>query len=406
MFAPLTVIEAPQGTYATTIGTLIAHDLSTVALTLPPERTTSAAAASEILRALGKRRDVNGKARHGIDDKMLVPVWLTAHRVQNLVIASPQKSNDADLVDVVDLCAATPTNVVIACDHGTADRVLRALQGHLPQVHPWPTTGDDQRSDSPEFAPSKWKPGEPIRLPQCEFLNFYAIVERTLPPHMFAEVSTRYIDALNRTLTWLHDVQEAHEGTVPHEAVNPAMRSLLAEQETLDQVATVVHAAEAAFFRHGWILKVDRRELRSGLVRFPSPDVPNDAWTRLRAYREPARATTVGLYLIGLTINEIEAVTTGEVANWHNDNRLPIAGHTIPPGAAPLLRAQLIACSTIGHGPEEAFLPKSTNRRILSDVREASTDLDFFIGDGALDRTSAIGDRRVSTKAFSVEQIA
>lgn len=405
MFQPLTIIEAPPDTYGTAIGSLATDDVSTVALTLPSQHTDAAVVASEILRALGKRRDVNGKARHGIDDKMLVPVWLTAHRTQNLIVASPQAVNDRNLADVVELCSATPTNVVIACDPGTRTRVGEALRGYLPQFQAWPDLpARDPQNPQPE--PVKWQPGTPVRLPQCEFLNFYATAERTLPPDVFADVSQRYVDALNRTLTWLNDVLAANDDVVRMETINPAMRTLLAEQGTFDHVSTVLHAAQAAFFRTGWMLKIDHRELRSTLTRYPSPEIPTDAWKRLRAYREPARASAVVLNLLGFTIDEIEHITTGDVAIWHANPDQPLLDRHIPDEAAPILRAHLLARATIGHAHHDAFLPKTTKRRIALDLREASTDLDLVLADGNQHRHARHGEQRVSSKAFTVERIA
>jgi hypothetical protein len=48
-----------------------------------------------------------------------------------------------------------------------------------------------------------------------------------------------------------------------------SLKTLVEEQTTLDRVATVTRAAQAADHRAGWFLDIDERELRNGLIRFP-----------------------------------------------------------------------------------------------------------------------------------------
>lgn len=401
------VVEAPEGVPATSIGALARPDLSTVVMTMRPVAAGPAGIATDILRALGKRTDVNGRARHGIEDTSLVPVWLTAHRVERLIVAAPMQPNLASLSTMVDLCAVSPTSVTFACDPGAGAKVAESLKGHLPLTGPWPDLPMLPAEAHDSAAPlAVWKPGEPVRLPQCEFLNFYATAERTLPSQVFAEVSNRYIDALNRTHHWVAQIIAETAGELPEATVHDGMRQLLTEAQTLDQVTTIVHAAQAAFFRHGWLLKVDQRELRTGLLRFPAPAVAEDTWIRLRAYRDPARAATTALYLSGLTITAIENLTVKDIARWHASPDTPVAGHPIPDGAAPFVRAQLLTRATDGYTDDAPFLIKSTERRVILDVREASGDLDIFIGDSSLNKDSAHGDRRISSRAFKLENIA
>jgi hypothetical protein len=399
--APILVTEAPADVPATAIGRLSKADLSTVVMAMGPSSSTPAGIASEVLRALGKNHDANGKARHGLDDVSLVPMWLTAHRTHTLIAAAPQHATIDNLLDLVSMCAPSPTTVVLAVDHGYGTRLVADLRSTLPEVMPWPRITDaDAALETAEE--DEWNPNAASVLPHVDFLTFYATARRTVSPELFAPFDSLYRDALCRTLDW---VEKSGVDDLTEDATRSALSALIDEQVTFDEVMTAMAAAQVAFLRSGWFLKIDPRELRSGLLRFPSARVDAATWRRLRAYRDPARAATTALYLAGARPEDIRALTMADLTAWHHDRSTPVAGVAIPDEAEPYLVAQMLSRATSASGPADlAFV--GNYRRVLLDLRHAQTDLGLNLGDAPLADDTTHGSRRVNTRVFGLERIS
>lgn len=405
MSAPILVTEAPPDVPATSVGRLANSDLTTVVMPFGPSEMTTAGVASEVLRALGKNLDANGKARHGLDDASLVPLWLTAHRTQTLIVAAPQHATTQSLLDLASMCAASPTTLVLAVDHGYATRLGAELSPTLPEFLPWPEIAEPEgvaQEPPRDEDEATWDPSAPALLLDVDFLTFYATAKRTVSAERFPHVDWLYCDALDRTLAW---IEQTGADDLTDEGTRFAMSTLIEEQSTFDDVSTVVAAAQAAFFRSGWMLKIDPRELRSGLLRFPSEHVDTATWHRLRAYRDPARAAATALYLAGATPRDIRGLTVGALAAWHADPNTTLAGIALPDEASPYLVAQTLSRASSGAKPTDpAFL--GNDRRVLLDLRQAQTDLGLNLGDAPLEDDTTYSSRRVNTRVFGLERIS
>lgn len=401
MSAPLLVTEAPADVPATAIGRLAKADLSTVVMAMGPSSSTTAGVASDILRALGKNHDANGKARHGLDDVSLVPMWLTAHRTQTLIAAAPQHAPIDNLLDLISMSAASAATVVLAVDHGYGTRLASDLRAALPESMPWPRIPEADTPAAP-VQDTEWNPGAPSLLPEIDFLTFYATARRSVSPELFAPFDALYRDALSRTLAW---IEQSGVEDLTEEGTRSAMAALIDEQVTFDEVTTAMAAAQVAFFRSGWFLKIDLRELRSGLLRFPSARINAATWRRLRAYRDPARSATTALYLAGARPQDIRELTMADLAAWHHDRTRSVAGVAIPEEAEPYLLAQTLSRATFGpSATDPAFV--GNDRRVLLDLRHAQTDLGLNLGDAPLADDTTHGSRRVNTRAFGLERIS
>lgn len=270
MSAPAIITEAPADVPATRIGSLADPDnLQRLAFVPGTSNRTTAGVAADLLAALGKSPDVNGKARHGYDDVSLVPIWLTAHRTTDVYAIAPQHTPAAYLLDLAAMLAATPATLTLACDHGYAAALVADLASLNPAVTPWPDL-PTAWPESDDDLSSTWNPHAREVLPDVEFLTFRATARDLLPTATFRAVEALFSDVLDRTLLWLtqvgpHNITEA--------ATRLALTDLLAEQATFDDINVAVKAAQAAFFHHGWYLTVDQRELRAGLLRFPTHHV-------------------------------------------------------------------------------------------------------------------------------------
>jgi hypothetical protein len=173
-----------------------------------------------------------------------------------------------------------------------------------------------------------------------------------------------------------------------------SLKDLIEEQTTFDRITVAIRAAQAAYHRNGWFLDVDERELRNGLIRFPTTETTPDLYYRLRAYRDPTRSGTVALYLAGATPQAIREATVDDLAQWHRDPSQCIADVAVPTEAAPYLRAALLAHANDATAPDGAAFPGDI-RRVNLDIRQAARELDLNIGDANLHETNSVGSRRV-----------
>lgn len=394
MTCPVLITEAPDGLPASSIGRLTRPDLSHVSVVPNTSRITTAGVAADLLTALGKQADANGKARHGYDDVVLVPLWLTAHRTTDVYAVAPQHTPTASLMDIAHMLAASPARLWLACDHGYADRLADDLQPMAPSVVPWPDLPNAWPTCDPEPEQTVWDPAAGSVLPDVEFLTFRATAQDLLPTAAFRTIDDLFRDVLDRTLLWLTEVGPDH---VTEDATRTALTELLAEQTTFDDINVAVKAAQAAFFHHGWYLTVDQRELRAGLLRFPTHHVSTATWRSIRAYRDTARAATVACYLSGLSPDQIRTLTVADLATWHANPTSPLLNTAIPPDASPYLRAHLLARITDGPAPTDpAFV--GADRRILMDLRDAANDLGLNLGEANLAPADRHGQRRVGRR--------
>jgi len=402
MSAPVIITEAPAEVPATRVGSLAdSNDLTRIAFVPGTTNRTKAGVAADVLSALGKSPDVNGKARHGYDDVSLVPIWLTAHRTTDVYAIAPQHTPSTYLGDLATMLAASPATLTLACDHGYAENLVADLAPLNPTVVPWPDLPSDWPSTENEDSGHVWDPSAREVVPDVEFLTFRATAQDLLPSAAFRAVEALFGDVLDRTLLWLTQVGPEN---VTEAATRAALTELLAEQVTFDEINIAVKAAQTAFFHHGWYLTVDQRELRAGMLRFPSHVVSTASWRSIRAYRDTARAATVACYLSGHSPQQIRDLTVADLAAWHADPATPLRDAPIHPEAAPYLRAHLFArISDSPTSTDPAFV--GADRRVLMDLRQAGDDLGLNLGEANLAPADRHGQRRVGSRVFRLARL-
>lgn len=404
------ITEAPPRVPATALGQWTSPDLTTVAYAPSPSRLGPDGVATEILGALGKLSTVTGKPRHSSNARNLAALWLTAHRTQSLLALACQRSTPTDLRAVVDMCSATPTNLLFAADHGHLHRLQDVLLPYAPTVIDWPgtppTNPDGPGSDNGDGtdSPLVWDSDVREVLPAVEYWAFYATARRQMPTDQFAPIHDLYVITQARVRDWLRAHTEAG-ADITVQGAHRVVTTLLEEQPTFDLVTVVIRATQAALHQAGWLLTVDERELRNGLVRFqPTAALPH-LYDRLRAYSEPARAATVALALADSTPAAIRSVTVDDLAQWRSNPTYPVADIEVPDLAAPYLRAALLARANDGARPRDPAFP-GDKRRVKLDLRQAAKDLDINIGDANLNETSTLSSRRVPERIVALERIA
>ncbi len=395
------VTEAPEGVPATAMGRFATDDLHTVTYSPGPVRRREAGVAMDLLEALGKSRNVTGKSRHATTESELATLWLNAHGTRVLIATACQHAPAPDLLALTEMCAATPTAVVFAVDHGYGPDLLEALRPVAPQQVPWPDLPEASGDDTDSEPPSGGVTVAP--LPPVEYWTFYATAKRLLTDDRFAHVHDLYCDAHARVTGWLYDVQAAGRDVTVDRAL-AVFRTLAEEHTDTDEITVVTRAAQAAFHNAGWVATVDDRELRAATVRhIGTPNQPG-ILRRLRAYREPARAATVALYLSGATPAAIQAVTVDDLAQWAHQPDLPVATVAVPSEASPYLRGALLARAHDGADPSDPAFPGS-ERRVGLNIKQAATDLGLSIGNSRLSATSTVNQKRLPRNLVKLERI-
>jgi len=398
-------MEAPEGVPVTVLGRLATPDLSTAIFVPSPGLGGKARVASEILESLGKRLDVTGRPRNATVQAELVPLWLTAHRTRRLIAAACQRTSDTDLRHLVEMTEATPTQVVLACDHGFGAALMSRLAAADPVLLDWPEVPAahalDQGTDEPDDDQTA---RADTTLPVIEYWTFYASARRLLTTAQFAPVHDLYCEVVERLTTWLSTLGD-DAGALTTGLAHESLKTLIEEQATLDEVTVVTRAAQAAYHQAGWFLDIDERELCNGLIRFPPSRTNPALYDRLRAYSEPTRAATVALYLAGATPQDIRCTTVDDLAQWHHEPRHAVSGVTVPEPAHPFLRAAFFARALDGATPSGPAFP-GNDRRVNLDIRQAAADLGLNIGDAKLDEHSTIASRRVPRRAIKLERLA
>lgn len=406
--APVTIIEAPPKVPGITIARLRTRDLSTAVCAPAPGNGRKIGPATEVLEALGKRRHVTGRPRGRTEVAELVPIWLTAHRVRRLYAVPNPDLGEQGLNYLAEMLQLSPTRLLFVCDHGHGDELARQLRAHAPQRSSWPedprlTTTDPLPAYASIEPPEQWS-ATSTRLPTEEYWTFYATARRVLTPSQFAPIERLYRTTYRRVAEWLGELGNDAEHLTVDSAFD-CLRTLIEEQLTADDVIVVTRAAQAAHHCAGWLLNVDERELRNGLIRFPPSKATDQTYEVLRAIFDPARAATVALYLAGATATAIQATRVDDLAQWHRETTRPVANITPPVAAAPYLRAALMNAAVEGFRPTDAAFP-GDRRRVLRDIRQAANDLGLNIGDANLDKNAPIGTRRVPRRVIKLERLA
>ena len=399
------ITEPPEKVDVASIGDLKTPDLRIVAFSSPLRDKTPTGVASHVLYALGNDPTVNGKAQHTSDVRHLVPVWLMAHRTETLYVIAPQHSHPNSLRSLIEMCAASPTRLVFAIDRGYRNQFAKTISYATPEIIPWPDTNVLQHPEEQPFI--GWNPEHRNQMPTDDYLTFYAQCEKQLPLGIFEEVHGLYVESLNRTLQWIKAVGASD---LQVEDVRDAMAVLSGEQTNTSEVIVALRAAQAAFHRNGWMLKYDDSSILHNLLRFPPCEPTLAMWRRLRAYRKPDAASSVALYLCGMTVDEINRLTLRDLTTWHQTGN-PIAGITVHPEAAPYLRAHLFNSIANDPDPDRLALGKinpngHTNSKVRFDIREAGKKLGTDIGDAVTLSDVSRTNRHVGTTTFQLELIA
>ncbi len=305
--------------------------------------------ATDVLIALGKHYDAIARerqSRHGWD---LARLWARAERVGHLVVWDahrlPPRLWD-QLAGMAEECGARLW-MVVRPDSEThrSRRATRCSSAELLSQLPMAGTGVQASFDAD------------LVLPQESFLTFrWACMQRLSRAH-FAEVDAVYLEAHRGTRASLESRRWRDRPS--REEVARQLRAISSASRSPAETMVRLRAAQAAYFRDGILVQV------GDVGQWGNPDVPATGLhpalaARLRRLVTPAWSCALAL---GATTGTCEKILAHlKVGDLNDDGgRVTVAGEPIdvPPHAAGLVRAQLLARNAEGAGDDEPLLVKA-----------------------------------------------
>lgn len=309
----------------------------------------------DLLAAMGKRFDVSGKLRNDQEYTALVPVWLAAHDISDVVISGVETLLLDHLHHLALLAHGSGVRLWLVADH-VASAALHELAAA------WPMFGMSRRDfdahwsalpEQPETAEGLAGLGQdwPAEVPYVDFPVFLSEARSRLAPDEAEAVASGFLKAFEET----HRILEAGDDEVLDEdTVADMLRTLLRDCTTRPEMVTCVRAFQTAAFVDRWLVLVDLDTfLSSGSDHLAALAANPETWRSLRAYTQPYRAAACALVAAGADLDSLESLRLADLL----DNRLgtDLALDRLPaPGDADA------ACSSNGGSADGLDLPRGS----------------------------------------------
>jgi hypothetical protein len=298
-----------------------------------PGATTPARFAVDLLTAMGKHHEALEGEGQAHRSWHMARLWLQAEHLRHLVVL------DADRLPA------------------TLWRLLAELAGHLRMrlwlvvrnaVDPSPFdvlglwrqwTTSELLDRLPPISPAGTVdlPGEEIPLPADGLLTFRASCSELLLPEQFAKVDALYRDAFCATRDWNRALAPGDRA-----AIVGQLRTLTIHSSSATETRIRVHAAQAAHFVDGTLVKVGKARW-PGRVDVPQLGLSRHLARRLRRIVTPAWACALALTAATAHWdNDLVALTMGDLDDDGREGLLAGERFDIPAHAAALVRAQLL----------------------------------------------------------------
>ena len=301
--------------------------------------------AHDLLAAVGVRADASGGAERDEGLQWLrAQLWLTAHRVRELIVLHAEWLSADVLAELLLLAAAANLRTWLVTElveddtpfadvlTGWTDRICSSAD--LTRELDLP---DDNSTNVPA-APTQLPGPFPRQLPAEDFPSFRAACRRTLPDDQFTavdELLAREAAALETALATGRPVSVQSVADWVHDRY----RNLATDTELL----TATRAAQVVLFRRGWFLQVDTPGLLAAAADCPRPASRTAGhWSRLAVYAQPRRGAICALAAADLTATEMAALRVGDITADGAAVTHTGATRAIETAAQIYLRAQLL----------------------------------------------------------------
>lgn len=360
--------RSPEGAFPSDLGRWHHPDLRVVYTQAHPGDTNPGAAAMTVMESLGKRADVAG-GRDGVHENLAwLPLWLRAHQVEWLVLADPHVLRPNVLGTLLRVVSGSPVNLVLATRPTAPSDITAVLDGYSPTHVPWTrisrTLPKPPRTTGPVIEP-------PVQPPNSDWYRYRTDCRDLLPAEQHQALDRHYLDGLTATQHWL-------DTATPDETSTSALLAhQVGQAHSLAEGLTRVRAAQAAFFGHGWHLRIHQTRLMQTLAAAADTRFTDADWVSLRAYRPPHRSALVALHQAGIPLDDLMTITVADVAAALDAGQ--IGPYPIAPAARPFLTAQLLQRVTEHATADDTYItgPVRTPGDVIN---RAARDLGLLIG--------------------------
>jgi transcriptional regulator with XRE-family HTH domain len=381
----------------------------------------------DLLAALGVDFTVSGSGRNADENLQLLPVRLTAQRINDLLVTGAETLTPAILTDLVLLAAAAGTRLwLVTAPPVTADLVTtlndwcptevtvteagRVWPGLLPSSGGTPA---GSTATAPAAGPAV-DTAEPRRLPLVDATTLLAASRRLLTPAEADWVHRRLADAVTDAGHQFDTATATATATDPAGTTDAVAAWLLSRYDaagTLTQFLCDVRGLQVAGLWRGVLIQVDIPALLGTASAAPSAAARTpEVWQRLRAYRLPVRGAVCALAAARLGAAAICALTLADVAP--DGSTVTLNGSTVPiePDAAGYLAEQRLLRLATGAPAHAPLLTTSTGTQLSGQglarlLSEARTEVGVVVTSRVVERQAPGGATTLRRWGVTITEI-
>lgn len=323
--------------------------------------------ATDILAALGKRRDLAGKGRNEHEDIQLTVAWLKAYDTTDLVLLDAQHLGSKVLGNVVRLAETASVDLWLLHRPPADDIFIRALHRHAQATK--------SIADVPTvmlMAGQTRLAAEFPRVPRHDIHQFRAVIEATMTGQAHDGVLGCLDDAARTAYTRMATTGAASA------TIADIIDDLLLDAPGDDELITRVRGVQLAAWHHDVFVRVDVDTLLNSEER-PSlaASAVDDA---LAAYRQPHRILTVALTRRGHSLDAIAGLRRSDVLE--SGHGLRIGGQIVDLAGEPARALRVAVDLATG----EQLLPYAP-QTLAAALTDATNDLGLHVKGRRAERT-------------------
>ncbi len=304
--------------------------------------------AADVLLAMGKHYDAISRERQSRHSWDLARLWARAERIGHLVAWDAHRL-PSRLWDQLALMAEESGArlwMVVRADSEThrSRRAKRSTPAEFLTQLPMPGNGEHGLLD-PDLV-----------LPQESFLTFRWTCMQRMSRAGFAEVDAVYLEAHRGTRAWLES-RRWRDRPSRQEVVHQ-LRAITSVSRSPAETTVRLRAAQAAYFCDGVLVQV------GDVGQWGHPDVPAAGLhpalaARLRRLVTPSWSCALALGAVtGLCEKNLAHLKVGDLSDDGGVLTVVAESIDVPPHAAGLVRAQMLARNDEGAGADEPLLAK------------------------------------------------
>lgn len=317
--------------------------------------------ASDLQKALGKRRHVSGAARNEQERWRLCGVWLLAEEIREVVLLEAATVDTSRWHLLVERCLEAGCDLTLIVGGDELSRGQREFSDSWgctklsveEVLHEW----SSHVTDGPAALPRQTFP----QVPVADFTVFRARARDLLSKDDFETLDAAFLDGItvaDTTFPWERD----RDGKWDEAAIAGWLHETLGRIDTVDEALTRIRAAQVACFRRQCLLQLDYRrfamQARDGAATRLTPELAQ----RLRWYQQPRLAATGVLAIItGLPPGGLVELNVKDVAADGSSVQTVNGRRDVPEFARALLRAQLVDRASQGARPSDALFGGEAN---------------------------------------------